>query len=195
MVAGSALAAAALLMGCASEPQPHALNSPPADEAIDSPSPDEPKYTTDLQLSEEEKKAVDEALAVLDKYIDVTNDVFGNGGEGAEKFEDVAKDAALHIGKSEANSLRAEQRVMSGALELESIAVQEVAATPKDEAPVPYVTLHACVPASTYVFGTEGSDARTGSDTRVDTFEFVVAEYEDNWYVSEQYLWNDKCGQ
>ncbi|GAA4283876.1 hypothetical protein GCM10022261_14070 [Brevibacterium daeguense] len=192
MAVGSALAASALLMGCASQPEPHELNSPSADEAVDDPSPELPKYTTDLQLSEEEKKAVDEALAVLERYIEVTNEVFGNGGEGAEQFEDVAKDATLISTQSDAADLRSKDAAMVGEFGVNEIKIHELELA-RSEVPVPYVSVHACVPTHEYRFTDHDDDSDSEDSDDVVTFEFIIANYDDGWFVSEQYLWAEEC--
>lgn len=190
---GAAVSAAVLLLSaCTAGPEEHTLATPttatPTDtaEAV-------PEYTTDLQLSEEEKKAVDEAIPVLRRYAEVSNEVFTSGGEGAELFEEVAKDSILLSLKEEAKSLRDDNVRMVGEFGFDQIEVYEVDLDRSDATAIPLVNFHACVPVDNYSYTDQAPLPTASGNPEFSTFELIVADYDGEWFVSEQYLWAEEC--
>lgn len=191
--APAAIAVAVLVLtGCTAPEEEHPLASPMSDTAVPAAEPT-PAYTTELQLSEEEKTAVDEALTVLHEFVDLSNDVYSSGGEGADEFEKLASDAVLFKAKQEAEQFSNDGIRMYGNYRLKDIGIHEVDLNRDDETQIPFVTIHSCVPVSEYSFSGSSPSSSPASPPEFDTFGFVIADYDDSWYVSEQYLWTDGC--
>lgn len=184
--------AALVLSGCTSEPEEHTLATPTAATPTETEGAG-PEYTTDLQLSEEEKKAVEHSLAALNRYVDVSNEVFGAGGEGAEKFDEVARDSRLVAAKGEAESLKSDNVQMTGKFRITESDIFEVDLDMSDDTAVPFVKVHSCVPGHEFSYSDIQSTSSATPEDKFDTFEFVIAEYDGDWFVSEQYLWDSGC--
>ncbi|MGW9826301.1 hypothetical protein ACUXNS_001295 [Brevibacterium pityocampae] len=192
---GAAVSAAVLLLSaCTAGPEEHTLATPTTGtptntaEAV-------PEYTTDLQLSEEEKKAVDASLIALNGFVETTNDVYGAGGSGAEKFDKVSKDVVLVKSKNESDELASSNTRMHGEFRISEIGVNEVDLRSDDGTQIPFVSILACVPTNEYYFAAKEarSNQTESADSETKTFQFVVSNYESEWFVSEQYLWSESC--
>lgn len=191
--ASSAIAVAVLVLtGCTAPEEEHPLASPTSDTAVPAAEPT-PAYTTELQLSEEEKTAVDEGLKQFDRYIEVSNEVFSSGGEGAEKFDAVAKDGALLSAKEEAQGLETDGVTMTGEFKADQTKVFDVDLDISDATAIPIINLHVCVPRDEYSYSDLQTSDSEASTNEFDTFEFILAEYDEEWFVSEQYLWANEC--
>lgn len=184
--------AALVLSGCTSEPEEHTLATPTAVTPTETEGAG-PEYTTDLQLSEEEKKAVEEALPKLDEYIDLLNEVYSAGGAGVEKFDDVARDQVLFAAKDEVNQMKDQGVRMVGEYRLESRHIETVDLKIDDDTQIPFVTIHSCIPLHEYSIVSTGSDETPDDDEQTDTYQFVVAQYDGEWFVSEHDLWDHGC--
>lgn len=194
-VALSAIALSCLLAaGCTAAAEPHPLNSTDSADVEPTPTDDSPAYTTELQLSEDEKAAVEEALDVLGRYIDVMNEVYSQSGVGADGFEAVAKDAALEMAQNDSREMVSSGDRMVGKMRTTSNAVTEVNLDESDETPIPFVTVIGCVPADEFNFEDSSGNDLTEAELEVVEFEFVVAEYDDAWFVSEQSAVGESCG-
>ncbi|GAA2005269.1 hypothetical protein [Brevibacterium samyangense] len=148
---------------------------------------DAPEYTTDLALSVKEKEAADAAVTALEEYIAVSNEVFSSGGEGAEKFENVASDAVLLETQQTAADQRDKGTVLEGEIFHVSQAVSYVDLEIADETPLPFVVIEGCVPEAAYTF------SNNPEFTAASLFEYVAAKYDDQWLISEQALIGDSC--
>ncbi|MEV0983278.1 MULTISPECIES: hypothetical protein [unclassified Brevibacterium] len=184
--------AALVLSGCTSEPEEHTLATPTAATPTETEGAG-PEYTTDLQLSEEEKKAVEEALKVLNRYAEVSTEVFTAGGAGAEKFDEVAKDSILLSLKEEAKGLRDDKVQMVGEFGFDQVQVFEVDLDKSDSTAIPLVNFHACVPVDRYSYTDQSPMSTETGNPELNTFEVIVADYDGEWFVSEQYLWAEEC--
>lgn len=148
---------------------------------------DAPEYTTDLALSVKEKEAADAAVTALEEYIAVSNEVFSSGGEGAEKFENVASDAVLLGAEETASDLRTNGTSLSGKITHTSRLVTYVDLDIADGTPLEFVVIEGCIPASSYSFMEDSGQVDDA------TFEYVAARYDDGWLVSEQNLVEEGC--
>lgn len=193
--APAAIAVAVLVLtGCTAPEEEHPLASPTSDTAVPAAEPT-PAYTTELQLSEEEKTAVDEALTVLQEFVETTNNVYSAGGDGFEKFEKVARDAVLFKSENESKEFASSGSNMTGTFRLDQLEVIEVDLEKDDDTQIPFTSFLACVPTDEYGFDSDSASEISphGEGTDFVTFQFVVAEYEQKWYVSEQNLWSESC--
>lgn len=185
-------AAALLLSGCTAEPEEHTLATPTAAGPTETEAAD-PEYTTALQLSEEEKKAVEEALPTLSEFVDLYNEVYKAGGSGSERFAEVARDEVLFKAENEAKQFAEQNIKMEGTYRHDKIGIHAVDLKIDDETQIPFVTVHACVPTNEYSFSGGVTSEPLSDEEAVSTFEYVIANYDDSWFVSEQYLWADEC--
>ena len=190
---GAAVSAAVLLLSaCTAGPEEHTLATPttatPTNtaEAV-------PEYTTDLQLSEEEKKAVDEAISVLTEFVDLYNQVFKASGSKSEEFERVARDEVLFKSENEAKQFANQKIRLEGTYRLDRLGVHAVDLEIDDDTQIPFVTVHACVPTNEYRFSGGANTEPLSDKEAFSTFEYVIANYDESWFVSEQYLWADEC--
>ena len=190
---GAAVGAAVLLLSaCTAGPEEHTLATPTAATPTDT-AEAVPEYTTDLQLSEEEKKAVEASLMALNRYVEISNDVFTSGGVGADQFDDVAKDSRLFAAKNEAESLRSDGVRMTGEFRITKSKAFDVDLDMSDDTAIPFVAIHSCVPGHEFSYSDIETDTQEPSGEKFDTFEFVIAKYDEDWFVSEQYLWDSGC--
>ncbi|WP_349827967.1 hypothetical protein [Brevibacterium litoralis] len=157
-------------------------------EATDAdPDAEELGYTTELVLSENQKEATAQAIAVLEEYIAVSNEVFGAGGEGVEKFDDVASDEVLLGSREDAQMLKDDEATMEGAIVQSIPLVRIVDLNRADDTFLPIVVAEACIDSSAWTFTNTESEKTEDS-----VFEYVMAEYDGAWFVSEQSL-VDEC--
>ncbi|WP_101649789.1 hypothetical protein [Brevibacterium ihuae] len=191
--APAAIAVAVLVLtGCTAPEEEHPLASPTSDTAAPAAEPT-PAYTTELQLSEEEKTAVDEALTGLDEYISVLNEVYRAGGEGVEKFDEVARDSVLFAAKDEVDQMQSQGVQMIGEYRLDSKVIETVDLRIDDETQIPFVTVHSCIPRHEFSFSEPAATTQPSREESFGTYRFVIAEYDDAWFVSEQELWVSEC--
>lgn len=154
---------------------------------------DAPEYTTDLALSVKEKEAADAAVTALEEYIAVSNEVFSAGGEGAEKFGEVASDTTLLDAQENAKTIKNESWTLDGAIRNSDVSVVEIDLNDADETPVPFVVIHACLENSKYEFVSATGSPVFDHDAVDSTFKYVVANYDGEWLASEQYLVAESC--
>lgn len=190
---GAAVGAAVLLLSaCTAGPEEHTLATPTAATPTDT-AEAVPEYTTDLQLSEEEKKAVDEAIPKLDEYISLLNEVYSSGGGGIEKLDGVARDQVLFAAKDEVKQMKDQDVRMVGEYRLESRRIETVDLRVDDNTQIPFVTIHSCIPLHEYSIVPNESNETPGDAEATDTYQFVIAQYDGEWFVSEHDLWDHGC--
>ncbi|GAA2011818.1 hypothetical protein [Brevibacterium samyangense] len=140
-----------------------------------------------------EKEAADAAVAALEEYIAVSNEVFSAGGEGAEKFKDVASDAVLLQSQADAGQLESEGWRFDGGITNYGYDVTEVDLKEGAESPISYVRLQACYSESAFSLVDTHGDAVGTPAPNDPTFEYVIGNYDEQWLVSEQNLVSNYC--
>lgn len=160
------------------------LPAPQPSESASSPSV--PEYTTDLDLTDEEKEAVEGALVALEGYVATLNRVFSSGGADRTAMDEFAKGTALQTLNEDADDLQATNETVVGKFEIDKRSINEVR---KDSTEV---SILSCVDNAKFKRQQQGS---TFSPTGVEplTVEFVASSENDSWKITSQDLWSEEC--
>ncbi len=153
------------------------------------PTPTVPPYETDLDLSAEEKEAVEGALVGLDGYILFTNELYRSGGKKITGVDLVTTGDSLVEVEESSTTLIKEEMGFEGEVTLKELSVTQVIIARDNRK----VLVEACSPSSTYNFiNSDGSIAQNkGSEESY--FEFTLVELESSWKVSKQSLIGESC--
>lgn len=157
-----------------------------ADPSGDQSTPSVPEYKTDLDLSAEEKKAVEGALVALDGYVETLNRAFSSGGKQSEKLDEFAKGDALVALKDDSESLNEKHQYMAGEFKLQSRKINSVNASASQ------VAVLSCVNNAAFAQVDQGQDLPDSKPQQL-TVEFVAVIEDKDWKVESQDLWSEQC--
>lgn len=147
-----------------------------------------PDYETDLDLDQEEKKAVEGALVALDKYVATLNEAFSSGGQNTQNIDASAKGEALETLKQDSKELKKSRKYMAGEFRIEDRVIQDIGSE-TDE-----VTVLTCVDNSTFAEVSLGEPLpeRDPEPLRV---RFLAQLDSSDWKIESQSLWSTPCGK
>ena len=149
-------------------------------------SPSVPEYTTDLDLTDEEKEAVDGALVALDGYVATLNRVFSSGGTDRTALDEFANGAALQTLTDDADDLQATNEIVVGKFEINQRSIKQVR---NDASEVSILT---SVDNAKFKRQQQGSTfSPTASEPL--TVEFVASSEDGSWKIISQDLWSEEC--
>lgn len=153
--------------------------------------PTVPEYTTDLDLNDEEKKAVDGALLAFDGFIESINSAYSGQFQAAEKFPEFASGEALSSITGEAKSIESGEAVFEGEIQPLSVQVSNVESASGEKGPNKVVVLF-CVDTTQWSLTEAGQEPTANPDGQV-TMEHQIKRSGDKWKVEKQSLWERAC--
>lgn len=148
--------------------------------------PTVPEYTTDLDLNDEEKKAVDGALLALDGYVSTLNRVFSSGGSDRKTIDQYAEGTALQTLTDDADDLQASNEVVVGKFEINQRSINEVRGNATE------VSILTCVDNAKFKRQKEGTSLAPTTPELL-TVEFVASSNNGVWKIGSQDLWSEQC--
>ena len=181
-------AVGAVISGCEDNSPVAAPTStlPAADPSAGASTPTVPEYTSDLDLTDDEKKAVDGALVASDGYVATLNRVFGSGGSDRTALDEFATGVALQTLTEDVDDLAKNDEVMAGKFELQTRSINELRKSATE------VSILSCVDNSKFKrVKSSASFAPSGSEPL--TVEFTAVQSDGSWKVSAQDLWSEEC--
>lgn len=183
----------AVISGCEDNSPVAAPTStlPAAGPSAGTSTPTVPEYTTDLDLTDDEKKAVDGALVAFEGYIKTMNRVFSSGGEDMEGVDKYAADSSLEALESSANELKKNGEYMAGEYDYFDLRVDEVKLK-QDEAGSNEVTLLYCSNDSNRAVVKLGEPLPSQSPQSL-TIRHTATEKDSGWVITNQELWSKSC--
>ncbi|WP_436326473.1 IMS domain-containing protein [Brevibacterium sp. FAM 27836] len=149
-----------------------------------------PKYETDLDLSEEEKEAVDGALVAFAGYIETINRVFSSGGKDSQHTETFARDGSLKSINSEAHEMRSTNTYMAGEYRAYDVQIEsvEIDSAPADQK----VSVLFCTKDSEWSVVPDGEPLPSSSPKGL-TMQYEITHTDEKWKVANQYLRSKQC--
>lgn len=147
-----------------------------------------PEYETDLDLSEEEKEAVDGALVALDEYVGTLNMAFSSGGKETDHLEDSSQGEALKALKDDSKELQNSQKYMAGEFKIEDRVIHNIASETSE------VTILTCVDNSAFAKVDLGKPLPTQDPEQLRVV-FVAQRTNDHWKIESQNLWSEPCSK
>ncbi|WP_193070683.1 hypothetical protein [Brevibacterium sp. FME37] len=160
--------------------------SPAAD-----PQPTVPAYETDLDLSSEERKAVEGALVAFDGYIATINRVFSSGGKNDENAETFASENSLEALRNSAEELQDNGQYMAGEYDYYDVRVREIALGPQADRADSVIVLYCSHDSNHAVVDLD--DPLPSQKPQSLTMKHTITKNGDSWKVSNQELWSKKC--
>lgn len=183
----------AITSGCADNSPVSAptstLPAPQSSETASSPSV--PEYTTDLDLTDEEKEAVEGALVAFDGFISTINSAYSGKFEEADRFPEFASGEALASIETEAESIRSKQAEFEGQISPLSVEVVDVGNETSDQPPSE-VVVQFCVDTTQWSLTEAGKKPTPNPDGKV-TMQHQIQRTADSWKVDKQSLWERTC--
>lgn len=154
-------------------------------------SPSVPEYTTDLDLTDEEKEAVEGALVAFDGYIETINEVFASGGENLGQAEKFARGGSLESLKTDAEEMRSNNQYMAGKygfydVQIESVTIPEDVDTPTK------VSILFCNRDSEWSVVNKG-DPLPSLEPKALTMQHIADNQDGTWKIANQYLRSKEC--
>ncbi|SDS83655.1 hypothetical protein SAMN04489752_2644 [Brevibacterium siliguriense] len=192
----SALSLAAVV-GCADNSPVAAPTSTLPAEQPDTASTDDsaevaiPEYETDLDLDNEEKKAVDGALVAFVGYIDTINRVFSSGGKDLNDIETYAAADSLDSLRQSANDLEKDSKYMAGEYDYYNVRVQSIAIS-ADSSDKDSVKILFCSHDSKHAVVGKGKTMPSQPKTSLTILQ-TASKHNGDWKISNQELWSKKC--
>lgn len=150
------------------------------------PTPTVPAYETELDLSAEEKEAVEGALLALEGYILALNEAFSSGGVANTKIEEFARSDALKAFKEDTQSLKENGEYMAGEFKL---LTRQVHAIEQNRS---HVTVLSCVDNAAFSRIKHGDEFKQ-LESEYLTVEFAASIADGTWKVDSQGLWSEEC--
>lgn len=145
-----------------------------------------PDYETDLDLDNEEKKAVEGALVALDKYVATLNEAFSSGGTKTENIDGPAKGEALETLEQDSKELKKNQKHMAGEFRIEDRVIQDIGSR-TDE-----VVVLTCVDNSSFAEVGAG-ESLPDKDPEPLRVRFLAELDNSDWKIESQSLWSTPC--
>ena len=155
--------------------------------------PTVPEYTTDLDLNDEEKKAVDGALLAFEGYIGTINQVFSSGGENLDGADKFARGGSLESLKSDAEEMRSNDTYMAGKYGAYDIKIESVAQDEKAEATTK-VSILFCTKDSEWSVVDKGNPLPSATPKAL-TMQHIADNRDGTWKIANQYLRSKECDQ
>lgn len=150
-----------------------------------------PEYTTDLDLNDDEKKAVDGALVAFEGFWTSVNEAYSGDFGAIDEFPKYASGEALESIESEAESIKTDAATFEGEIVPSSVSVYDVVVD--DGNPdASSVVVQFCVDTSKWTYTESGNSPTTNPDGKV-TMEHKIGREGEAWKVNEQALWERTC--
>ncbi|MFE2656503.1 MULTISPECIES: hypothetical protein [Brevibacterium] len=186
-------AVGAVISGCEDNSPVAAPTStlPAADPSAGASTPTVPEYTTDLDLTDDEKKAVDGALVAFEGYIETINQVFSSGGKDLDGADQFARDGSLESLQTEAESMSTNNQYMAGKYGAYDVRIESVEET-EDEAPYTQVSILFCTKDSEWKVVDQGEELPSSAPKGF-TMQHVADNRDGAWKVANQYLRSKEC--
>lgn len=162
-----------------------------ADPSGDQSTPSVPEYKTDLDLSAEEKKAVEGALVAFDGYIATINRVFSSGGKDIDDAEKYARSGSLESLNSEAKSMVSNQQHMVGVYKAYNVQIEKIDFDHKTSGSNSVSVLF-CTKDSEWSVVDFGDPLPSSSPKGI-TMQHVITYKDCRWKVANQYLRSKAC--
>ncbi|UVI37551.1 hypothetical protein [Brevibacterium spongiae] len=149
---------------------------------------DIPEYETDLDLTDDEKKAVDGALVALDGYVANLNQAYSSGGTKTDKIRDFSTGEALKVLVADSKELKQSDKYMAGKFTIDDRTIQKI------DSNLDEVTILTCVDNSQFATVDNGESLPTGSPELLRVV-FMAQRTEEVWKIDSQSLWSESCDE
>ncbi|WP_166971228.1 hypothetical protein [Brevibacterium atlanticum] len=164
----------------------------PDDDATDAGAEvDIPDYETDLDLSAEEKEAVDGALVAFVGYIETINRVFSSGGEDTNDDDKFAHGDSLQALRESANDLKKERQYMAGEYDFYDVRIHEVELDSESHKQRSVQILY-CSHDSDHAVVNVGETMPSQKKRSLTILQTATLK-DGDWKISNQELWSKKC--
>ncbi|SMX67350.1 hypothetical protein [Brevibacterium linens] len=150
-----------------------------------------PDYETDLDLDQEEKKAVEGALVAFIGYIDTINRVFSSGGKDLNDIENYAAADSLESLRQSANDLEKDGQYMAGVYDYYNIRVQDVGIS-SNTSDKHTVKILFCSHDSKHAVVDKDESMPNQPKTSLTILQ-TASKLNGKWKISNQELWSKKC--
>ena len=195
VVMGASLSALVLVAsGCtgAEEAEPTPSFASSTADAEPNPELTEPPYETELNLTPDEKKAADEAYAILVKFINAYNRVGADSGSNPERAlkyasGDVESEYRSSFRDFEQDGLRVVGGVTHKYHEVSDVSIQG------SEPGEGNVEFQSCVDFSAFDLVDEAGQSQAGEDTRPFIVVYTVSKEDGGWKFSELRNTDETC--
>lgn len=188
------VALSAFTTGCADNSPVSAptstLPAPQPSETASSPSV--PEYTTSLDLTDEEKEAVEGALVAFDGYVATMNRVFSSGGEDLKDADKFATDSSLEALKSSAQTLKDNKQYMAGEYDYYNVRVDSIDKKDRNSEQVDSVIILFCSNDSNRAVVDVGKPMPTQAPKSL-TLKHTAVKDQSGWKIANQELWSKSC--
>ena len=150
-----------------------------------------PDYDTDLDLDQEEEKAVEGALVAFDGYFRTVNEAYSGDFLAADKFPEYASGEALKSINGDVAVIKDGSYTFSGKVHPSHIKIDKV--EPEEGASTPSaVTVQFCFDLSKWSLLPENESPTSDGSEQV-TMEHNIRKSSEGWKVAEQTLRERKC--
>ncbi|WP_025778176.1 hypothetical protein [Brevibacterium sp. VCM10] len=150
-----------------------------------------PDYETDLDLDQEEKKAVEGALVAFVGYFQTVNKAYSGDFAAADDFPEYADGEALKSVNGDVEVIEDGSYRFTGDVTPSNIEIEEVESEAGSVSPTA-VTVHFCFDLSKWSLLPKNESQTPKSDELV-TMEHNIYKESGNWKVTEQTLRERKC--
>lgn len=162
-----------------------------ADPTGDQASPSVPEYKTDLDLSAEEKKAVEGALVAFDGYFKSVNSAYSGHFESIDDFQQYARGDALESIEGDARVIQDGSYEFTGTVNPTRIEITDLKNDDHSHDPNT-VIVNFCFDLTEWTLQSKVDSAAPRKSSLV-TMEHTITREDDGWRVSEQSLKEDRC--
>lgn len=154
--------------------------------------PTVPEYTTDLDLNDEEKKAVDGALLAFEGFFESVNTAYKGNFEAVDDFPRYARADALKSIQGDAKVIEDGSYVFSGNIEPTKVTVAQLGNdTNSDADGTGSVVVQFCFDLSKWSLTPKDETPTRTSDFA--TMEHQITNEQDGWKVAAQSLKERSC--
>ncbi|WP_169252034.1 hypothetical protein [Brevibacterium sp. 'Marine'] len=150
-----------------------------------------PDYETDLDLDQEEKKAVEGALVAFVGYFQTVNKAYSGDFAAADEFPEYADGEALKSVNGDVEVIKDGSYRFTGDVTPSNIEIEKVESEAGSVSPTA-VTVHFCFDLSKWSLLPKDESQTPNSDELV-TMEHNIYKESGNWKVTEQTLRERKC--
>ncbi|RBP66254.1 hypothetical protein DFO66_103198 [Brevibacterium sanguinis] len=154
------------------------------------PTPTVPAYETELDLSAEEKQAVEGALLAFDGFFLSINRAYSGDFEATNDFPKYASGDALKSINTEASNIESGQATFEGSIHPQEVSVVDILAesggSPSE------LKVHFCVDTTQWSMIPKGASSPPKPDGSV-TMEHKISIHDNTWKVERQELWERRC--
>lgn len=161
------------------------------DPSGDQSTPSVPEYKTDLDLSAEDKKAVEGALVAFDGFLMSINSAYSGNFDAISDFHKYARGDALGSINDEAESIKKQHATFDGKIDPISVSIYDIGSPEKEQSPAKIV-VHFCVDTTRWSLTQKGQTPSENPDGLV-TMEHTLLREDEVWKVDTQSLWERKC--